>query len=88
MATALEEEEGDADAEPPETSGNDYPLSRKRALLWAIPFVALGIIDLVLLLGWGLKPLWGFLIFPPIAFVSVLTYLALRTGLASNRLEE
>jgi len=71
------------------TEGDDeYPITRKRAVLWALPFIALGLINLVLLLGWGLKPLWGFLIFPPIAFVSVLCYLALRTGLASNRLEE
>jgi hypothetical protein len=75
MATATDEDDG-------------YPLTRKRAALWVLPFLALGIIDLVLLLGWGLKPLWGFLIFPPIAFVSVLCYLALRTGLASNRLDE
>jgi len=88
MATALEDEEGDADAQPPDASGDDYPLSRKRALVWAVPFVALGVFNLLLLLGWGLKPLWAFLIFPPIAFVSVLTYLALRTGLASNRLQE
>lgn len=60
-------------------------LSRKRALLAALPFLALGIANLVLLLGWGLKPLWGFLIFPPIAFVSLLCYLAFRTGLASDR---
>jgi len=67
---------------------DDYPITRKRAVLWALPFLALGLIDLILLLGWGLKPLWGFLIFPPIAFVSILCYLALRTGLASSRLEE
>ena len=67
---------------------DDYPITRKRAVLWALPFIALGLLNLVLLLGWGLKPLLGFLIFPPIAFVSVLCYLALRTGLASNRIEE
>lgn len=75
MATATEQDD-------------DYPITRKRAVLWALPFIALGLINLVLLLGWGLKPLWGFLIFPPIAFVSVLCYLALRTGLASSRIEE
>jgi len=75
MATATEDEDG-------------YPITRRRAVLWALPFLTLGVINLVLLLGWGLKPLWGFLIFPPIAFVSILTYLALRTGLASSRLEE
>lgn len=75
MATATDEDDG-------------YPLTRKRAALWVLPFLTLGLIDLVLLLGWGLKPIWGLLIFPPIAFVSVLCYIALRTGLARDRLRE
>jgi hypothetical protein len=39
-----------------------------------------------MLLGWGLRPLWAFLILPPILFVSVIGYIAFRTGLASDRL--
>jgi hypothetical protein len=81
MATATERETGDTDTDD-ESDG----LSRKRALLYVSPFLALGLGNLLLLLGWGLKPLWGFLIFPPIAFVTVLGYLAFRTGLASDRL--
>lgn len=60
-------------------------VSRKRALLYVFPFLFLGLADLVLLLGWGLDPLWGFMILPPILFMSVLTWLAFRTGFASDR---
>lgn len=59
----------------------EYNLNRKRAVLYILPFVLLGIGNLVLLLGWGLRPLWAFLILPPILFVSVLGYIAFRTGL-------
>ena len=45
----------------------------------------IGLFDLVLLLGWGLDPLWGFMILPPILFVSVLGWIAFRTGFASDR---
>ncbi len=57
-------------------------LNRKRAALYVAPFLALGLFDLVLLLGWGLDPLWGFMILPPILFVSVLAWIAFRTGFA------
>lgn len=68
--------------------GTDTQLNRKRALLYILPFVLLGIGNLLLLLGWGLRPLWAFLILPPILFVSVIGYIAFRTGLASDRLGE
>ncbi len=60
-------------------------MSRKKATLFIAPFVAIGLFDLVLLLGWGLDPLWGFMILPPILFVSVLGWIAFRTGFASDR---
>ncbi|MDS0257799.1 hypothetical protein NDI56_00090 [Haloarcula sp. S1CR25-12] len=60
-------------------------MTRKKATLFIAPFVAIGLFDLVLLLGWGLDPLWGFMILPPILFVSVLGWIAFRTGFASNR---
>ena len=68
--------------------GEDTQLDRKRAVLYILPFVLLGIGNLLLLLGWGLRPLWAFLILPPILFVSVIGYIAFRTGLASDRLGE
>jgi len=66
-----------------DTSG--YELSRKRAFLATLPFLALGIADVVLLLEWGLDPLWGFMILPPILFVSVLAWLAFRGGFVRDR---
>jgi hypothetical protein len=64
-----------------EESGFD----RKRALLAILPFLALGVGNLLLLLGWGLRPLWAFLIFPPIVFVSILGYIAFRSGFVRDR---
>ncbi|GGO01703.1 MULTISPECIES: hypothetical protein [Haloarcula] len=64
-----------------ETGGVD----RWQATKYVAPFVAIGLFDLVLLLGWGLDPLWGFMILPPILFVSVLGWIAFRTGFASDR---
>jgi hypothetical protein len=53
---------------------------RRRAALAVAPFLLVGLFDLVLLLGWGLDPLWGFMILPPILFMSALAWLAFRTG--------
>jgi hypothetical protein len=66
------------------TAGEDR-LDRKRAFLAILPFLALGVGNLLLLLGWGLRPLWAFLIFPPILFVSILGYIAFRSGFVSER---
>lgn len=74
--------EADADADD-----NEFALSRKRALLGTLPFLALGIADVVLLLEWGLDPLWGFMILPPILFVTALTWIAFRWGFARDRTE-
>ena len=73
---------GDEDSSASESSGG---MNRKRALLFVSPFLAIGLFDLALLLGWGLDPLWGFMILPPILFVSVLGWIAFRTGFASDR---
>jgi len=69
----MSEEQADA-AE----SGGD----RLTAALVILPFLLLGLFDVALLLVWGLDPLWGFLILPPILFVSVLGWIAFRNGFA------
>jgi hypothetical protein len=65
--------------------GDGVRLSRKQALLAMLPFLGLGIADVALLLLWGVDPLWGFMILPPILFVSVLAWIAFRGGLARDR---
>ncbi|MFC4550762.1 MULTISPECIES: hypothetical protein [Halorussus] len=59
--------------------------NRKRAALAVLPFLALGLADVVLLLAWGVDPLWGFAILPPILFVSVIAWFAFSTGFLSER---
>lgn len=67
---------------------DDDGLDRWQAAKYVAPFLFIGLFDLVLLLGWGLDPLWGFMILPPILFVSVLAWIAFRTGFASERTGE
>jgi len=64
---------------------SDAKLTRKRAVLAVTPFLLLGLADVILLLGWGLNPLWGFMILPPILFITALAWLAFRTGFVSER---
>ena len=54
--------------------------NRRKATLAVLPFLTLGLLDVVLLLGWGVDPLWGFAILPPILFVSVLAWIAFSSG--------
>jgi len=59
--------------------------NRRLAALATLPFLALGLMDVVLLLKFGLDPLWGFAILPPILFITVLTWLAFSTGFLEDR---
>lgn len=54
--------------------------NRRQAALLIAPFLALGLADVVLLIGWGINPLWGFLILPPILFTSVIGWIAFTNG--------
>jgi hypothetical protein len=67
----------------PATEGRQ--LNRKRAALAVLPFLFIGLFDLVLLLGWGLDGLWGFMILPPILFMCVLAWIAFRSGFVHDR---
>ena len=69
-----------------ETGGADQRpgASRRRATLAVLPFLGLGLFDVLLILQWGLDPLWGFLILPPILFVTVVGWTAFRTGFHRN----
>lgn len=59
-------------------------LNRRRAALAILPFLLLGLADVVLLLKWGLDPLWGFMILPPIIFICVIGWIAFSTGFATG----
>lgn len=59
--------------------------NRKRGVLSTLPFLAIGLADVVLLLRWGIEPLWGFAILPPILFCSVLAYLVFSTDFLEGR---
>jgi hypothetical protein len=65
--------------------GTEEGMNRRRALLAVAPFLAIGLADVLLLLFWGIEPLWGFAILPPILFCSVLAWLAFRTGFLHDR---
>lgn len=64
---------------------DDPPQNRRRAALATLPFVCLGLA----IVGFGVvaspRPLFGFLVFPPVAALSVLTYLAFRERLGADR---
>lgn len=65
--------------------GEDSGLNRKLAALAVAPFLALGLADVILLLGWGIEPLWAFAILPPILFCSVLAWIAFSTDFLAGR---
>lgn len=54
--------------------------SRKRAFLAVLPFLLLGVADVIFLLQGGLDPLWAVMVLPPILFVTVLAWIAFRSG--------
>jgi fatty acid desaturase len=59
--------------------------NRKRAAKAVLPFLAIGLADVLLLLFWGIEPLWGFAILPPILFITVLAWIAFSTDFLEDR---
>jgi hypothetical protein len=59
----------------------DVAGDRRRAARYVLPILAVGVVNLVLLLQWGLDPLWAFAILPPMVFLSGLGWVAFRHGL-------
>ncbi len=58
--------------------------NRRRAALFVSPFLAVALVNLVTLLGWGMDPLWAFAILPPILFFTVLGWIAFRAGVGDR----
>lgn len=81
MRTPVGREEDDEGPPIPLDDESD----RRRAALYTLPFVLLGIMNVTLVLGWGLNPIWGFAILPPILFMSVLTWVAFKSGFVTDR---
>ena len=63
----------------------DSGRKRKRAALYSMPFLLLGIGNVILILSWGLEPLWAFALLPPILFCTVLTYIVFSTDFLEGR---
>jgi hypothetical protein len=87
-----EEAAFDDEFDPDDPFGSKDPLqpdaggkNRKRAALAVLPFLAIGLGNVVLLLGWGIEPLWAFAILPPILFCSVLAYIVFSTDFLDDR---
>ncbi|GGI98777.1 hypothetical protein GCM10008995_05800 [Halobellus salinus] len=59
--------------------------NRKRAVIAVAPFLALGLGNVVLILQWGIEPLWAFALLPPILFCSVLAYIVFSTDFLDDR---
>ena len=59
--------------------------NRKRATLAVAPFLALGLGNVVLILRWGVEPLWAFALLPPILFCSALAYIVFSTDFLDDR---
>jgi len=62
--------------------------SRWAAALAILPFLLIGLADVVLLLEFGLEPLWGFAILPPILFITVIGWIAFKEGFVRDLGEE
>lgn len=80
MATSTSERETS-----PESTEESSGRNRKRAALAVAPFLAIGLADVVLILGWGMEPLWGFAILPPILFCTVLAWIVFSTDFLEGR---
>jgi hypothetical protein len=61
---------------------------RKTAAFIILPFVLLGVGNVILILLWGIDPLWGFLLLPPVLFISAIGWIAIRGGFAEDRTGE
>lgn len=65
--------------------GEEATGNRRRAFLAILPFLLLGLFDVVLLLFWGINPLWGFMILPPILAICVIGWIAFKSGFIADR---
>src|SRR6056297_1751695 len=72
-------------SESPTAALGDDGRNRRQAALYALPFLALGVGNAVLILNFGLEPLWAFAQLTPILFKTVLTYIVFSTDFLDDR---
>jgi hypothetical protein len=83
MATSTSEREAPPDPTDPAEESSER--NRKRAALAVAPFLTIGVGNVALILGWGMDPLWGFAILPPILFCTVLAWIVFSTDFLEDR---
>ncbi|XVH31488.1 hypothetical protein ACNS7O_14005 [Haloferacaceae archaeon DSL9] len=59
--------------------------SRKRALLYTLPFLFVGVANVAFILDWGMDPIWGLALLPPVLFCAALAYLVFSTDFLDDR---
>lgn len=69
----------------PEPDDDSPGTSRFRAVLYILPFVLLGLANVVLVQIWGTEPLWVFVMLPPIVFVTVIGWIAFKYGVGEEQ---
>ena len=69
--------ETEADLEGTATA-SPHGVDRVRAAVAAVPFLAVGLFNLLLILLWGADYLWGFVVLIPVVFMSALAWIAFR----------
>lgn len=77
MATSASER----DTPPQETSNRN----RKRAALAVLPFLVIGVGNVLIILLMGMEKLWGFALLPPVLFCSVLAWIVFSTDFLEDR---
>lgn len=53
-------------------------VDRRWAALAAVSLLAVGLVNVLQLLFWGVEPLWGLVVVLPIVFFAVLAWIAFR----------
>lgn len=73
----------------PGADEDDGPgMSRLRATLAILPFLVLGLLNVALVMTWGLQPLWVFVMLPPILFITVIGWVAFKYGFTEGRTDD
>ena len=72
-------------SEPTTESVGERDRKRRKEDIYALPFLALGVGNAILILNFGLEPLWAFAQLPPILFTTALTYIVFSTDFLDDR---